>query len=50
MPEFFLEGIKVATPLLLATGYVLSRVLPLVSDAANERAVRLAKAKRKQNK
>ena len=50
MPEFLIEGITAATPLLLAIGYVLSRVLPLVSDAANKRAVRLAKAKRKQSK
>lgn len=50
MPEILFEGIKVATPLLLAIGLVLSQVLPLVSDAANERAVRLAEAKRKQSK
>ena len=49
MPEILIEGITAATPLLLAIGYVLSRVLPLVSDAANKRAVRLARAKRKQS-
>jgi len=49
MSEILIEGIKAATPLLLAIGYVLSRVLPLVSDTANKRAVRLARAKRKQS-
>ncbi len=39
-----------APALLLALGRGLVWVLPLVSDKANERAVRLAKAQRKQSK
>jgi anaerobic C4-dicarboxylate transporter len=49
MPEILIAGITAATTLLLAIGHVPSRVLPLVSDVANTRAVRFARAQRKQS-
>jgi hypothetical protein len=42
------EIVLAVAPLLTAVSFTLVRVLPLVSDRANKRAVRLAKAKRKQ--
>lgn len=44
--EIALDSISVPA-LLLAVGHVVVRLLPLVSNRANKRAVRLAKAKRK---
>lgn len=42
--------LSVTTALLYAATSFVVRVLPLVSDRANERAVRLAKARRPQSK
>jgi hypothetical protein len=39
-----------APALLTAVGHIVLRLLPLVSDRVNARAVRLAKAKNKQNR
>ena len=50
MSEILFVGITVATSLLIAAGKFLLRLLPLVSDRVNERAVRLAKAANKQSK
>ena len=50
MPENLFSGIMVATPLLIAAGKFLLRVLPLVSDRVNARQVRLLRAANKQGK
>lgn len=50
MPDALISSIVLATPLLIAAGKFLLRLLPLVSDRANERAVRLLKAANKQSK
>lgn len=42
--------LSAATALLHAATLFVTRLLPLVSDRANERAVRLAKAQRPQSK
>lgn len=48
MDDFAHAGLQVATALLAASHFV-ARLLPLVFDRANRRAVRLAKARRKQS-
>lgn len=45
-----IAGHLFAPALLTALGHFVLRLLPLVSDRMNERAVRLAKAKNKQSK
>lgn len=45
-----IAGHLFAPALLTAGGHFVVRLLPLVSDRANDRAVRLAKAKNKQSK
>lgn len=50
MPGFGLSELAVAAPLLATTLLFVLRLLPLVSDRVNARAVRLAKAKNKQSK
>lgn len=44
--DILVTGDLFAPALITAVGYFVLRLLPLVSDRANERAVRLAKAKR----
>ena len=50
MPSFGLSELAFATPLLATTLLFVLRLLPLVSDRVNARAVRLAKAKNSQGK
>ncbi len=46
MVEVF-QALGLATPLLAALGTFVLKLLPLVSDRVNNRAVRLARARRK---
>lgn len=45
----FIAGHLFAPALLTAVGHFVLRLLPLVSDRVNDRAVRLAEAKNKQS-
>lgn len=52
MMEFLASGpghMVVLVPLFPAAGYFVLQLLPLVSDRANERAVRMIKAKNQQS-
>lgn len=48
MPSFSLSELAFAIPLLATTMHFVLRLLPLVSDRVNARAVRLARAKNPQ--